>query len=251
MITARLLSENPRGPFVLETHGLAELGRPELALGRLPELAGTPRTYLSRLLVRLAGEAVRRNLGPHAVVSLGHYGKLRLEPGIDGDGDEVIWLIDAEPNALNANSFLSRFMALTAFRQMDMGDPSAAVDCFCVALAVEPRNAALLQARAWARYAILTGDGSSPGAPVLSLQVFGDLLQSINTDPERPEPYTDLLSMLRAFRASDGTGSVALGPWMSEIVRMAFYKPVAGGEALAARESLKQFIENICTRTSG
>ncbi len=250
MITAHLLSENPRGPFVLETRGLAEQGRPELALGRLPEMAGSPRIYLSRLLVRLAGQTIHRNLGPQVVVSLGDYGKLRFEPGIDGSGEQVLWLVDAEPNALNANSFLSRFMALTAFRQMDTGDPASAVECFDVALAVEPRNAALLQARAWARYAVLTRDGSSPGAPVLSLQEFGDLLQSINLDPERPTPYADLQTMLRAFRASDEMGSSALRAWISEIVQMAFYRPVAGDEALAARESLRQFLENVSASAS-
>ncbi len=86
--------------------------------------------------------------------------------------------------------------------------------------------------------------GSEKQVGVLSLQVLGDLLQSIYMDPDRAETYRDLLSMLRVFRPLDGGDWEDHRQWVIEIVRLALFKPTEKPDAIVARDALAQFVQS-------
>ncbi|MGB8647141.1 MAG: hypothetical protein WCF84_18030 [Anaerolineae bacterium] len=237
------VQRDPSGRIALVTHGMGEQGHPELALERLPEMSPAAQAILTRVLLRLAAQAATHKRLVRLVVALGDYGRVVVEAGKNPAGESVLWVRDAHPGAPDAQRFVGRLMALTAFKRMETGDPSVALDCFDLALKLQPKNAMLLQARAWARYGVICrGDGNGAHPGVLSLQVLGDLLQSINLDPERAEVYQDLLSMLRVFRPLEGGDPEDHRQWVAEIVRLALYHPAESPPALAAREALIQFL---------
>lgn len=232
------------GGLTMTTTGLTEEGKSELVMVNLPQMAGTPRAILTRLLARLSNKIGPPRPRKRLTLALGDYGRVRLEPARrDGRGD-VLYVQDADLGAPDASRFVARLMALSAFKRMDAGETAAAVECFDVALALEPRSAMLYQARAWARYGVICNGGKGESqVGVLSIQVLGDLLQSIYMDPDRAEPYRDLLSMLRVFQPLDGGDWEDHRMWVQEIVRLALFKPTDKPEALTAREALSQFAQ--------
>ncbi len=221
----------------LSTIGRAKTKRPELMIEHLPNMSDIPRKHMVHIIQVLAWEVENYDLGDGAVVSIENYGHVRLEVGKNENGEHVFRAKDLEDSASDANNFIRRLMALVGFEHMTDGNPSKAIECFNVALQLQPSDAILLQSRASAKIDLWMSDSGTSFTSALD-----DLLLSIQLAPDLPGAYRDLLAVLQALSPQQ-VNQLEYNQWVSQIVEMALSHPTSNPDAIAERKALDKFAQ--------
>lgn len=214
--------------------------RPKVLLANLNKASGVPRQHLLHLLDTISDELEEKKPEPGMVISVGEYGHIRIDMGNDEQSREVLLIRDVESGTLDANAFVSRFMALKGFEYMDNEAWPEALECFDFALDLHPNNPVLLQARASVKDELIQAAKNNGESFQLAMEVFEDLLRSIDLAPNRADAYRDLLSALKSFRPIEGD-SEEHHQWLSKVVERALSHSTHDPDAIRAREALREF----------
>jgi hypothetical protein len=201
---------------------------------------GAAREHLRDLAEIIAAEVAGHELASETVLSIGNFGTVRMVGDEHHAMDDCLVLRDVEEGSENADRFLARYMTLWGFEHMEETAWSSALECLEFSLKLAPSDPIVIQSMAQVKGELALLAKSDDHATKLLMDMFGDLLKSIELAPDRPNAYIDLKNALQSFRPTEGAIEEHLA-WQSEIVRRALAPETHHPQALKARKALARF----------